>query len=413
MKILVFSYFSPPEFSAAAARVFDNARVWARAGHDVTIVTSIPNYPKGKMFPGYRFRLVQKEFREGVRIVRVASWIAPNRTTLGRLKGYLSLTISQMILHRAGGAADVLIGSSPPLFTALGAFVASWLRRIPFVFEVADLWPANLIAVGANVDGRAVRLLASTERLLISRAAKIVTVTEGFREFYLARGVAPDRVSVVTNGVDLVRFKPQPTPSALAESLGVAGKFVAAYIGTVGLNHGLLTVLAAAERLRDRPEIVFLIVGDGAERASLGEDARRRGLTNVRFLGERPTGEMPQYHALADVLLVLLRDSDYFHRVIPSKIFVAMAMAKPVVLGVRGEAARIVEAAGCGLCVPPEDPDALAEAVSRAAGLRDSGALAEMGRLGREHVERNYDRNAKALAYLSLLTEVVATHRKQ
>jgi glycosyltransferase involved in cell wall biosynthesis len=287
--------------------------------------------------------------------------------------------------------------------------VASRLRRIPFVFEVADLWPENLIAVGENPKGRAVRVLASTERLLLSRAAKVVTVTEGFREFYLARGVEPKRVAVVTNGVDLVRFQPQPVPSNLAESLGVAGKFVAAYIGTVGINHGLLTVLAAAERLKDRPEIVFLIVGDGAERAWLEADAHRRGLTNVQFLGERPTSEMPQYHALADVLLVLLRDSDYFHRVIPSKIFVAMAMAKPVVLGVRGEAARIVEAAGCGLCVPPENPEALADAVSRAAGLRASGELVEFGRRGREHVERHYDRNAKAIAYLALLTEVVAS----
>lgn len=410
MKILVFSYFSPPEFSAAAARVFDNARIWARAGHEVTILTSIPNYPKGTMFPGYRFRLLQTECREGVRIVRLASWIASNRTTLGRLIGYLSLTVSQVVMHRAGGAADVVIGSSPPLFTALGGWVASRLRRIPFVFEVADLWPENLVAIGANPNGRAVRLLAAIERLLTSRAAKVVTVTEGFRDYYLARGVEPARVAVVTNGVDLLRFQPQRAPAALVDSLQLTGKFVAAYIGTVGLNHALATVLDAAVRLRNRPEIVFLIVGDGAERADLEADARQRGLTNVLFVGERPSAEMPDFHALADVLLVLLRDSDYFNRVIPSKMFVAMAMAKPIILGVCGEAGRIVEAAGCGIAVSPENPVELADAIERVASLRDSGALPEMGRQGRQYVEQNYDRNSKALAYLSLLTEVAKAH---
>ena len=260
-------------------------------------------------------------------------------------------------------------------------------------------------AIGASPNGRAVRLLAAVERLLTSRAARVVTVTEGFRDYYLDRGVAPAKLAVITNGVDLIRFQPQPASAALASSFQLTGKFVAAYIGTVGLNHCLATVLDAAERLRNRPEIVFLIVGDGAERASLEADAHRRGLMNVLFVGERPTAEMPVFHALADVLLVLLRDSDYFTRVIPSKMFVAMAMEKPIILGVRGEAARIMDSGGCGISVRPEDPAELAAAIERAAGLRESG-LSEMGRRGRHYVEENYDRNSKALAYLSVLTEV-------
>ncbi len=406
MKILVLSYFSPPEFSAAASRVFDNARVWAASGHDVTILTSIPNYPKGRVFPGYRYRLTQRETREGVRIVRVASWIASNRTTLGRLCGYLSLTLSQILLNFRAGPADVVIGSSPPLFTAFGAWIVSRLRRVPFIFEVADLWPENLIAVGAAPSGAVIRVLGRIERLLTSRADLVVTVTEGFRDYYVERGVDPAKLKVITNGVELNRFKPAARRDDLARQYGVHGKFVAAYVGTVGLNHGLKTILDAAESVRDDPGIVFLIVGDGADRAMLERDVLLRGLSNVKFAGERPTSEMPEVHALADVLLVLLRDSRYFERVIPSKLFVAMAMGRPVVLGVRGEAAGIVDRAECGFHITPENAQELGESIRRAKQLHARGELEPMGRRGREHVAAHFDRDAKARAYLSLLLSV-------
>jgi glycosyltransferase involved in cell wall biosynthesis len=396
LRILFVSYFCPPEVAAPASRVLDNASRLAAMGHEATILTGLPNHPMGRVFGGYRRRLFQTETMDDVRVVRVASWIAPNTTTANRMKSQLSLMMGQIIGGMFTGPADVVVGTSPPLFQALAGWVVSVFKRCPFVFEVRDLWPENVIAVGALKSGLGVRVLGRLERFLVRRASRLVVVTNGFADYYGQMGVSADRIAVVTNGVDLDEYRPAPYPQELARSLGLDGKFVAGYLGTVGINHGLLTILDAAERLRVHGDVAIVVVGDGAERASLEAEAARRGLDNVKFLGERPRAEMPAYHALCDAVMVLLKDAPYFRRVLPSKIFVCMGLERPIILGVDGEARSIVEEAGAGVFVAPENPEALAAAILSLRAMKSDGSLARMGRSGREFVGRRFDRNELA-----------------
>jgi glycosyltransferase involved in cell wall biosynthesis len=406
VNITYVCYFFPPEVSAAAAGVYDNAVRLVRMGHRVTVLTGLPNNPRGALFPGYRFRPLTVEMMDGIQVVRVASWFQPNTSAIRRLTSYGSLMVAQILAARTVERPDVVVGSSPPLFQALAGLAVARLNGCPFVMEVRDLWPENMVAIGALRNGPGLRMLAALERLLYRQAARIVAVTHGFKDYIVARGVPDERVSVVTNGVDLALYRMVPYPGTLARELHLIGKFVAGYIGTVGINHGLQTILDAAERLRDDPDIVLLIVGDGAERPALERQASERGITNIRFLGERTRDEMPEYHSLCDAMLVLLKDSPYFHKVIPSKVFVGMAMAKPIILGVDGEARRIVEEAEAGVFVPPENVDAVVDAIRRLKALKSSDGLAAMGVSGREHVRRHFDRDQLARLFERALVTV-------
>ena len=412
MRILIVSYFCPPEVAAPASRVFENASRFSKLGHEVTILTGLPNHPRGEIFPGYRFRLIQRERMGDVTVVRVASLIAPNTSARNRLKSYVSLMLAQMIACLFTGPADVVIGTSPPLFTALAGCVAAIVKRCPFVFEVRDLWPENMIAIKALTNPLVIRVLRALELVLYRRARKVVPVTQGFREYIEEKGIPARRIAVITNGVDLSQYRPVDYPDDLARQLDLEGKFVAAYIGTVGINHGIQILLDAGEILRDCPDVVLLVVGDGAERRALEEQARRRDLTNVRFLGEQPRHRMPAFHALADCLLVLLRKADYFRRVIPSKIFVAMGMARPIVIGVDGESRNIVESADAGIAVAPENPEAVADGIRQLRRLKMNGRLAQMGQRGRRYVTRHFDRDALARKYHCELLDLVS-HQTQ
>ena len=376
-------------------------------GHQVTILTGLPNHPLGRTFGGYRRRLYQSESMGNVQVVRVASWIAPNTSAVNRLKSQLSLMVAQMLGGIFVGSVDVVVGTSPPLFQAFAGWAIAVFKRCPFVFEVRDLWPENMVAIGAVKSGVGVRLLSGLERFLCRRARRLVVVTKGFAEYYGQKGVPAERLAVVTNGVDLEEYRPAPYPAEIARSLGLEGKFVAGYLGTVGINHGLVTILDAAEQLRAERDVAIVVVGDGAERPALETEARRRGLVNVMFLGERQRAEMPAYHALCDAVMVLLKRAPYFHRVLPSKIFVCMAFDRPMILGVDGEARQIVEEAGSGLFVEPETPAAVAEAILTLRRMKANGTLDAMGRAGRDYVARRFDRNVLALNLEAVLRAAV------
>jgi glycosyltransferase involved in cell wall biosynthesis len=258
-------------------------------------------------------------------------------------------------------------------------------------------------------EGAALRLLRRLEYWLYRGAARIVSVTHSFKEILTRNGIPADKIAVVPNGVDPEAFTPGPKPATLERRLGLEGKFVAAYVGTIGMAHGLGTILEAAERLKAREDIAFVLVGTGAEHAKLEAEARDRGLANVRFVGAVSKAEVKDYWRLCDAALVLLRDLPLFRHVIPSKIFEAWGSGRPVILGVRGESAGIVEAAGGGVVIPPEDAGALAEAIGRMASDRD--AAESLGRAGRDCVERGYDRTELAGRMLEVLADAAAAHR--
>jgi glycosyltransferase involved in cell wall biosynthesis len=401
---MFLTHYFPPEVNAPASRTFEHCRVWVKAGHEVTVVTCAPNHPMGRLYPGYRNRLWQEETLDGIRVIRLWVYIAANEGFVPRILNYLSYLLAVTVAVPRLPAADVVVSTSPQFFCGLAGYLVSRAKRAPWVLEIRDLWPESIVAVGALQSPFVLRMLERIEAFAYARATRIVSVTRSFCTHIEAQGAAPEKIRVITNGVNLEVYQNPRRDPGLARQLGLEGRFVAAYFGTIGLAHHLETALEAAALLEDEPEIALLIVGDGAERARLQALARERRLTNLSILDQQPKERMPTLWGLADVSLVLLKDSPLFRTVIPSKIFEAMAMERPIVLGVDGESREIVEAAACGIPIPPEDPVALAQAIRRLAS--DPALTRRLGANGRRAVAAEYDRTELARRFADLLEDV-------
>ncbi len=369
MHILFLSDNFPPETNAPATRTHEHARRWVELGHRVTVVTCAPNFPQGKVFPGYRNRWYAVEEIDGIRVVRVKTYITANEGFIKRTLDYMSFMVSGVVAGLFQDRPDLIVGTSPQFFTAVGAWLLAAARRRPFVFELRDLWPASIVAVGAMGDSRIIRSLEKLELFLYRRADAIVTVTRTFRKDLIQRGIDPGKIAVVINGVDLARYQPQSRDRELAAQYGLKDTFVVGYLGTHGMAHALDRVLEAAGRLKHRPDIRFLFAGGGADRERLRGIVERDGLDNVLLLPPQPKAMMPQLWSLCDLALIPLKDTPVFATVIPSKLFEAMGMGIPVLMSLpKGEATGIVERTGVGVVLPPEQPAALADAVAALVG---------------------------------------------
>ncbi|MEO5335380.1 MAG: glycosyltransferase family 4 protein [Magnetospirillum sp. WYHS-4] len=372
MDILFLTENFPPETNAAATRVFERACFWVRDGHRVTVVTCAPNFPHGRLFDGYENRWRQVETMEGIRVVRVKTYIAANRGKWRRALDFVSFGVAGTLFGLFEKRPDVVAATSPQFFAAVAGWTIGAFRRVPFVFELGDLWPESIGAVGVLRRGVLIRLFEMVELFLYRRSAAVAALTQSFKDNLVRRGISADKIDVVVNGVDVSRYAPRPRDGALAREWGLEGKFVVGYVGTHGMAHQLANVLDAADLLRDAADIRFLMAGAGAEREALMADAARRGLGNVVFMPPQPKDRMPGVWSLCDVALVHLKDSPTFAGVIPSKIFEAMGMGLPILLvAPEGEASRIVLGDKAGLHVPAAQPAPFAEAVLRLAGDRD------------------------------------------
>ena len=363
MHILFLTENFPPETNAAATRVYERACYWVRWGHSVTVVTCAPNFPLGKLFDSYRNRWHQTEMMDGIRVVRVKTFIAANRGVVRRSIDFLSFGVSGTMAALFEARPDVVVATSPQLFAAVAGHAVGALRRLPFVFELGDLWPASIAAVGAIRHRLPLKALEVLEMYLYRRAAAIVALTASLKDDLVSRGIPSEKVAVVRNGVDLLRYTPRPRDDALAREWGLRDEFVVGYVGTHGMAHALHNVLDAAELLRDAPDFRFLLVGAGAERESLMADAARRGLDNVQFHEMQSKDMVPAVFSLCDVALAHLKNVPLFAGAIPSKVFEAMGMGLPILLATpEGEASRLVSGNGA-VWVPPEDPLALANSI--------------------------------------------------
>ncbi len=402
MKILFLPDNFPPEVNALASRTYEHCARWVQQGAAVTVITCAPNYPQGRVYPGYRNRLYQTETMAGIRVVRVWSYIVPNAGVVKRVIDHLSFAVNGFIaglFHRS----DILIASTPHFFPIFTACALSIVTRRPWIFEVRDLWTDSIMAVGVMRRNLIIRLLEKVEHFLYWHADCIVVVSPAFKEHIARRGIEPDKIQIVTNGVDREQFAPKTLDSALADKLGLSGKFVFAYIGTHGMAHGLDFVLRAAAKITD-PRIHFLFIGDGAEKAALRKLAAELGLSNVTMLDPVPREDVEKYLGLSEVALVPLRRAETFLTVIPSKIFEATSMLKPILLGVDGQARSIVERYDAGLFFEPEDEASFLDAVNK---LANDGALLVRLKAGCEKLATSYDRNALADAMLDVLKDVV------
>lgn len=366
MHILFLTDNFPPEVNAPASRTFEHCREWVSAGHDVTVITCAPNFPKGRVFDGYKNRWRQEEFVDGIRVIRVWSFITANEGFLKRTLDYLSFMISAILASGRAKKVDIIIATSPQFFTAVAGFSVSILKRCPWIFELRDLWPDTIRAVGAMSDGPILDMLERLELFLYKRAQRVVAVTHAFKRNLVDRGIVKSKIAVVTNGADLSCFRPLAKDPSLEIELGLEGRFVAGYIGTHGMCHALDTLLEAASQLKSKHEslpISILMLGDGAEKARLKEKASALGLDNVIFIDSVPKSEVHRYWSLCDVSIIHLRKTDLFKTVIPSKLFEGMAMGIPVIHCVEGESAEIVRSEGIGVTVEPENADALTAAI--------------------------------------------------
>lgn len=409
--ILFFTDNFPPETNAPASRTFEHAREWVRNGHEVTIITCVPNFPKGKIFPGYRNKLWQSEIIEGIRTIRVWSYVTSNDGFAKRIADYASYMVTGFFASFFVRRVDVVIGTSPQFFTVLGAWAAAATRRVPFVFELRDLWPESIRAVSAMHDSRTLDLLERVELFLYRRARGIVSVTRSFKRNLIDRGIPGEKISVVTNGVDTSLFSPMPKDERLEREFDLRGCFVAGYIGTHGMAHALDTVLDAARLLSDDPEaenIRILMVGDGALRDQLMRRARAEGLHNVLFIGSVSKAEVVRYWSLLDTSIIHLKRTALFKSVIPSKLFECMAMGIPILHGVEGESAEIVVENGVGLTFEPENPVALAQSIKK---LAQNGELrASMSSRGPQAASV-YDRRKLAQKMFVEISKFAASSR--
>lgn len=404
MKILFLSHYFPPEVNAPATRTYEHCRRWVELGHEVTVISCVPHHPMGKAYPGYDNRWIHTEYRDGIKAIKVLTYITANEGFAKRTLNYVFYMIMATLIAPFLGRADVVISTSPQFFNGLAGYFVSRLKRCPWVLEIRDLWPESILAVGAIKNPRIIAALEAIERFVYRKADRIVPVTYAFQRHIAANGGSPDRITVIRNGVDLAFFEPREPDVAYARELGVDGKFVAAYVGTHGMAHGLQLLVEAAQRLQHRTDIVILLAGDGAERNRLVQEVERRGLTNIRLLGQLPKTDMPKLWSITDASLAVLKKLDLFLTVIPSKLFESMAMQRPIILGVAGESAELLEESGSGIVIEPENVEQLVAAITR---LADSPELCrELGAKGRSYVESHFDRKVLADRFEQLLAGV-------
>jgi glycosyltransferase involved in cell wall biosynthesis len=407
--ILFLTHYFTPENNAPAARVHGMAREWARAGHRVTVLTCAPNVPAGVVYEGYENKLCQEEWIDGIRTVRVWTWLAANKGRVRRGLNFLSY------LAAAGAAgpllrprADVVIATSPQFFAGWAGWPVARAHGAPFVLEIRDIWPDSIVAVGALPDGRVVRTLGKLERALYDGADHIVAVGDGYRMNMIRKGVGPSRISVITNGVDVDLFEPREPDQELRARLGFSpATFVITFAGTIGMAADLGVALDAARRLKQegRDDIAFLLIGDGAQRAELEERAGAEGLTNVVFTGMVPRAELPAYLASSDACLVHFRKQELFGTILPSKFFEDAAMEKPILLGFEGDARAMLHEADCGIAFEPSNDEELAAAAEQLAAASPEERR-RLGENGRRYVLEHFDRRKLAHEYLEVLERV-------
>ena len=411
MKILYISQYFPPEMGAPSARVSELSRHWSNMGHQVTVLTGFPNHPTGTVHTGYRSKIKRGIYTEnfnGVRVIR--SWLfpLPNRKPLERILNYTSFFLSAALVGSFVSKPDVVIATSPQLLVGLAGWWLKFLRNIPFVLEIRDLWPESITQSGVGSEKSLLaRTLTALSDFLYRRCSHLGVVTPAFKTDIIQKyRIHAEKISIVVNGVETGLFSPNHPNTSFKNDIGLQNKFLVSYIGTMGLAHGLNTVIEAAAILRRRfPDILFAFIGEGANKAALIESAKKQNLPNLLFISQKPRNKMPAFISASDACLVLLKKRPVFKTVIPTKMLEFMSCAKPVILGVDGQARQILEDARGGIFIEPENAEALAESVVRL--YQNEGLRETLGQNGRQYIIAKMSRKSTAVSYLEILQSVI------
>ena len=409
MRILFISHYFPPEVNAPANRTHEHCRRWVAEGHEVTVITGVPNHPAGVLFVGYHNRWIHEEEVDGIRVIRTWMFLAANAGFAKRILNYVLFAVTAVIASKRVRNPDLVLATTPQFFCGLAGAVIARIKRLPFVLEVRDLWPKSIVELGQLQQGFALGPLEALERWLYKSSAGIVVNTRAFIDHIADSGYPREKIELIYNGIDPHQFRPQPASQKLRTKYALEGRTAVAYIGTLGLAQGLECVIETAEILQSRPDIAFLIIGDGAERGKLEAMIQERGITNVRLLGLQPRELMPDWIASADILLVCLRDLPVFETVIPSKIFEFLAQERPVIVAARGEIRRMTEEAGAAWVIDPQDPQAMADAVEAIAQQPEEAK--RRAAAGRRWVKDEFVRDTLALRMLDFMKKTVRSQQ--
>ncbi|MBW7995645.1 MAG: glycosyltransferase family 4 protein [Candidatus Glassbacteria bacterium] len=396
MKILMLTQYFYPEVGATQTRIHEFARNLIDHGHDVTVITEVPNHPIGIVHEKYQGQLFIEEEYDGIRVIRVWVWAREKKNFANRILFYLSYMVMSFF---AGlyfrGKYDIIFATSPPLFVGVSGYLLSIFKRGKFVLDVRDLWPAAATALGELSNRRIVEMAEKIEQILYNNADAIVAVTRGFCDFISNKVGGREKIHYIPNGTVVDLFVPQQTDKDLKKSLGLDGKFVVTFAGTLGIAQGLWSTLHAAKLLRHYDDIALLMIGEGPVKRSLIDLTRELRLNNVFFHSQVPINRITPYLNLSDVLLVSLKDDTVFDTFIPSKMFDFMACGIPIILSVDGEARRIFEEAEAGVYVSPENFYEMSDAIVQL--YEDRELCRRLGENGRRFVIENFSRREQAL----------------
>lgn len=388
----------PPEVNAPATRTFEHCREWVQNGANVTVVTCAPNFPTGKVFNGYSNKLLTREWIDGIQVIRVWSYISANEGFIKRIMDYVSFSI-MAVLFSLRLKFDIVVATSPQFFTAIAGRSLSVLKGKPWIMEVRDLWPESIIAVGALQNKTIIHFLEWLEIKCYSTATRIISVTDSFKKTIVRKGINSRKISVITNGANLDMFNPQEKDQTFIKKQNLEGKFVLAYIGTLGMAHGLDFIVDSAKQISD-DTIHILLIGEGANKENLLNVIENKNIKNVSILDAVPKDQIKTYIASIDVALVNLKKLSLFKGVIPSKIFENAAMGKPILLGVNGESRQIIEKYNSGLYFEPENTD---DFLDKLYNLKNNNALYQKCQIGGHKLAHDFDRKKLALKMLNVI----------
>ena len=400
MKILFITDNFPPESNAPATRTYEHCKRWVKFGADVTVITCFPNFPKGIIYEGFKNKIIQKSKVDDIKVVRVWSYITKNEGFFKRILDYASFSLSSFI---AGLTLefDIVISTSPQFFTSFTGYLLSVLKRKKWVFEVRDLWPSSIAAVGSiKRDSFIYRVLEKIELALYRKANNIVVVTSNFKKNLIYRGIEANKIHIVYNGIDdgFTKKISHEKRTSLRKKLNINDKIIIGYIGTIGMAHDLISIVKKINLLPSKYHI--LLIGEGAAKDEIAEFLKKEKLKKITLLDSIPKKNVPDYISSLDLSLIHLRKCDTFKDVIPSKIFENAAMNKTIILGVEGESKKILEKYDLGYSFEPSNFDSFLLALEMSEENKNL-------RTRREQFLKDFSRESQAKILYQKLTELV------
>ncbi len=370
-------------------------------GHKIELLTSLPSYPGGFLYPGYKTKLFQTEVIDSIHVFRAWSFISPKKGFLPRLAGFVSFMFTSILVSFMTGKYDAVIVEYPPLFTGISGFTISRFKRCRFILHVSDLWVEAGIAFGIFRNNMLVSLISRIERFLCRKANKIVTVTDGCKRSLVRKNISSNKITVIPNGVNIDIYRSLADKGDLKRRLNFENKFIVTYAGTHGYIHGVETVIEAAKLLENQKEFLFLFIGEGSEKNRVVHMAQKHNLKNVKFFDQIQPNKLNEYLSMSGIGVATLRNIPLSENALSVKMLTYMACKLPTIFSGNGVSRDILEDSNSGVCIEPENPDELAKAIRL---LYDNEVIRlRYGENGRKYVKKYYSRAELAKRFEEVL----------